>query len=186
MTKLVDAVLQDSASWAEPAMALPDDKPAKLRKRLTQQQRMDLAVLAGLYDQPSSGVMLPRWRRLRKALRLGWRLPVVFWRNAAIVMTVVALGLGGWWYFVDQDAGSNSPWWLMPAAGLAGAAALMLWIFSLYLYGKTWGLSRKVAREMPAIGRTAATLRSILGELGADDPRRPAPADPRPRRARAA
>ena len=127
---------------------------------------MDLAVLAGLYDQPSSGVLLPRWRRLRKALRLGWRLPMSFWRNAAIVMTLVALGLGGWFYFVDQDAGSDTPWWLMPAVGLSAAAAVMLWIYWAYVLGKAWGLSRKVAREMPAIGRTSTTLRGIFSELG--------------------
>ena len=166
VTRLVDAVLKDAATGADGGMQLPDEKLSKLRKRLTRQQRMDLAVLAGLYDQPSSGVLLPRWRRLRKALRLGWRLPMSFWRNAAIVMTLVALGLGGWFYFVDQDAGSDTPWWLMPAVGLSAAAAVMLWIYWAYVLGKAWGLSRKVAREMPAIGRTSTTLRGIFSELG--------------------
>lgn len=166
VTKLVDALLKDSASGANPTMALPEEKLSKLRKRLTRQQRMDLAVLAGLYDQPSSGVLLPRWRRLRKALRLGWRLPMSFWRNLAIIMTVVTLGLGGWFYFLDRSATSDTPWWLLPVAGLSAAAAVMLWVYWVYVYGKTWGLSRKVAREMPAVGRTPANLRGIFGEVG--------------------
>ncbi len=42
----------------------------------------------------------------------------------------------------------------------------MLWVYWVYVYGKTWGLSRKVAREMPAVGRTPANLRGIFGEVG--------------------
>ncbi len=39
VTKLVDALLKDSASGANPTMALPEEKLSKLRKRLTRQQR---------------------------------------------------------------------------------------------------------------------------------------------------
>ena len=165
-TRLVDALLKDSSSDDE-TMALPEEKLKRLRKRLSRQQRMDLAVLAGLYDQPSSGVMLPRWRRLRKSLKLGWRLPMAFWRNAAVVATLGALGLGGWFWWLQRDSTSGgAPWWLLPILGLVAAAAVMLWAFWIYLFGRTWGLSRKVAREMPTIGRTPTSLRSIFGELG--------------------
>jgi hypothetical protein len=167
VTKLVDALLKDSSS-EDSAMSLPDEKMKKLRKRLSRQQRMDLAVLAGLYDQPSSGVLLPRWRKLRKSLKLGWRLPMAFWRNAAILVTVIGLALGGWLWWEEWGGaeGGGAPWWLLPVTGLVAAGAVMLWGFWIYLFGRTWGLSRKVAREMPAVGRPTSTLRAIFGELG--------------------
>lgn len=173
VTKLVDALLKDAANADETVMALPDEKMRQLRKRLTPQQRLDLAVLAGLYDQPASGIVLPRWRRLRKTLKLGWRLPMAFWRNAAIGVTLVALGLGGWFWWLERGAddaaaaeNAGAPWWLLPLLGLSAAGALMLWGFWVYVFGRTWGLSRKVAKETPAIGRRPATLRGIFGELG--------------------
>ncbi|MEM9881385.1 MAG: hypothetical protein AAF800_00520 [Planctomycetota bacterium] len=169
VTKLVDALLKDAATTGEDVMALPDEKPGKLRKRLTQQQRLDLAVLAGLYDQPPSGIVLPRWRKLRKHLKLSWRLPLAFWRNASIAATLIALGLGGWFYWAEFLAGEDAPGapiWLLPLLGLAGAAAVMLWGYWLIQFGRVWGLARKVAREMPAVSRPTATLRGVFGELG--------------------
>lgn len=173
VTKLVDALLKDAANADDTVMSLPAEKMRTLRKRLTGQQRLDLAVLAGLYDQPPSGIVLPRWRRLRKTLKLGWRLPMAFWRNAAIGVTIIALGLGGWFAYLERGADSaasgasgGAPWWLMPILGLAAAGAIMLWGFWLYVFARTWGLSRKVAKEMPAVGRRPATLRGVFGELG--------------------
>ena len=166
VTKLVDALLKDPAGSGDDVMSLPDEKTKKLRKRLTRQQRLDLAVLAGLYDQPPSGVVLPRWRKLRKALRLGWSLPMAFWRNAAIGVTLVALGLGGCFAYLENQTPPEMPWWLLPLLGLAAAGALMLWSFWTYLFARTWRLSRRVVKEMPGVGRTGPTLRGVFGELG--------------------
>ncbi|MEM8738019.1 MAG: hypothetical protein AAGG38_06020 [Planctomycetota bacterium] len=166
VTKLVDALLQDSPAAGEETMGLPDEKMSKLRKRLTRQQRLDLAVLAGLYDQPPSGIALPRWRRLRKTLRLGWRLPMGFWRNTAILVTLLALGLMGYFAWLERDGGGGAAAWLLPTLGLVTAGALVLWAVWIWQLLRTWGLSRKVAREMPAIGKTAGTLRGVFGELG--------------------
>jgi len=175
VTKLVDAMLKD-ASTGEGMMALPDEKMRRLRKRLTTQQRLDLAVLAGLYDQPPSGIVLPRWRRLRKALRLQWRLPMAFWRNSAVLLTLLTLGFGGWFYWLERtkevdaatghtvSGGAGS--WMLPVLGLAAAGTVALWAVWGYQFVRTWGLSRKVAKEMPAVGRHAATLRGVFGELG--------------------
>ena len=49
--------------------------------------------------------------------------------------------------------------------GLCAAAALVVWIYWAIMFFRTWGLSRKVAKEMPAAGRTPATLSSIFGQL---------------------
>ena len=185
VTKLTDALLHDAPGTDVP-MPLPDEKPRVLRKRLTAQQRLDLAVLAGLYDQPPSGITLPRWKKLCKTLRIGWRLPVAFWRNAAGAawLASLALGLVVWVASNKTPAdGSDAPaadtfvpsqvlsgsdglhWWMMPLLGLCAAAALLLTVYWVVLFTRTWGLSRKVAREMPAVGRTPATLRSIFGQL---------------------
>ena len=89
VTKLTDALLNDAPGTDVP-MPLPDEKPRVLRKRLTPQQRLDLAVLAGLYDQPPSGITLPRWKKLCKTLRIGWRLPLNFWRNSwRVALTLI-------------------------------------------------------------------------------------------------
>ena len=179
VTKLVDALLDDSPG-TDPAMPLPDEKPKQLRRRLTTQQRLDLAVLAGLYDQPPSGVVLPRWKRLCKTLRLGWRLPLSFWRNLAAAVTLIAglLGLGFWWLQRNADdikevvgpvdtaaTGAGPDWWMLPALGLATAAALVLWIYWAASFFRVWSLARKVAKEMPAVGRTSGTLRDVFGQL---------------------
>jgi len=175
VTKLVDALLDDAPGTDVP-MPLPNEKPRALRKRLTTQQRLDLAVLAGLYDQPPSGITLPRWKKLCKTLRIGWRLPLPFWRNLAGALTLITglLALGFWWLehkaadasVTATDAATTGPdWWMLPALGLCAAAAVVLWIYWGVMFFRTWGLSRKVAREMPAVGRTPATLRSVFGQL---------------------
>ncbi|MEO0514495.1 MAG: hypothetical protein AAF086_04285 [Planctomycetota bacterium] len=175
VTKLVNALLKEGVASDTNAMSLPDEKLKKLRKRLTQQQRLDLAVLAGLYDQPPSGIVLPRWRKLRKALKLKWRLPIAFWRNSAILVTLITLGLGGWYAWleysksVDDATGvvtGGPAGWMIPVLGLAAAGSLALWAAWAYQFMRTWGLARKVAKEMPAIGRNTPTLRGVFGELG--------------------
>ncbi|MEE9403876.1 MAG: hypothetical protein V3V20_03200 [Algisphaera sp.] len=190
VTRVVDALLDDPSN-NDDLMPLPDEKPRQFRKRLTTQQRLDLAVLAGLYDQPPSGITLPRWKKLCKTLRLGWRLPLPFWRNLAGVLTLIsgALALGFWWLQhnaqqvtdaavdaaasagpaaseVAANAVSAGPdWWMLPLLGLSAAAAIVLWFYWALMFGRTWGLSRKVAKEMPAVGRTPATLRGVFGQL---------------------
>lgn len=175
MTKLVDALLDDAATTGEEVMALPNEKLKNLRKRLTQQQRLDLAVLAGLYDQPPSGIVLPRWRRLRKTLKLKWRLPIAFWRNAAIFLTLLTLGYGGWFWWLERGKQINEATgevtggpavWMLPVLGLAAAGSLALWVVWLVQFLRTWGLARKVAKEMPTVGRNTPTLRGVFGDLG--------------------
>lgn len=175
VTKLVDALLNDAATNGEQVMALPDEKLKKLRKRLTQQQRLDLAVLAGLYDQPPSGIVLPRWRKLRKTLKLKWRLPIAFWRNAAILLTLITLGFGGWFWWLQRGQEVNDltgeitggpDVWMLPVLGLATAGCLALWLMWAMQFLRTWGLARKVAKEMPSVGRTSTTLRGVFGDIG--------------------
>lgn len=183
VTKLTDALLDD-APGSDELMPLPAEKPRHRRKRLTAQQRLDLAVLAGLYDQPPSGITLPRWKKLCKTLKIGWSLPVAFWRNVAGAAWLFTLAFGGAvWFIRDREtapaadaaqAGASVTdsllsaglqWWMLPLLGLCFAASLLLIAYWAVLFARTWGLSRRVAKEMPAVGRTPATLRSVFGQL---------------------
>jgi len=123
VTKLADALLNDAPGTDVP-MPLPNEKPRVLRKRLTAQQRLDLAVLAGLYDQPPSGITLPRWKKLCKTMKIGWRLPLSFWRNLAGAFTLAGglLGLAFWWLGRDGDETSTNT----AAADAVTAATLAL------------------------------------------------------------
>jgi hypothetical protein len=162
VTPLVSALIGDKAPGGEAEVVrLPDEKTKYLRKRLNNQQKIDLAILAGLYDQPPAGMDIARWRKLCKTLKLGFRLPLAFWRNAAILITLVALGFGGVFYFMEDQ-----PWWVLPVLGLSAAAAIVLWVFWLIQLTRVYSAARKTAREMPAIGRQPAQLRSVFGELG--------------------
>ncbi len=160
VTKLTDALL-DEGYEDEETVILPQETGKATRKRINPQQRMDLAVLAGLYDQPPSGFDLTRWRRLRRKLRLGMTLPLAFWRNMAIILTLLAAGFGLAYYVVDPQ-----PWWMLPVLGLLAAGALVLWILWLVQVIRTWSRARAVAKEMPAVGRTPAQLAAVIGELG--------------------
>ena len=160
VTKLTDALLHEGDEDEE-TVVLPNENDKAVRKRLNPQQRMDLAVLAGLYDLPPSGYDHGRWRRLRKKLKLGVTFPLSFWRNMAIILTLLAAGFGLAYYIVDPQ-----PWWMLPVLGLLGAGAIVLWVFWLVQIVRTWSKARAVAKEMPAVGRTPGQLAEVIGELG--------------------
>lgn len=160
VTKLVGALTGQSPAGAEP-IPLPDGTDAVIRK-LSRQNRVDLAVMAALYDQPRTGSVVDRWRALRSRLRLGWRMPISWMRLGATAATIVAAGLLIAWAFLR---GPDEPGWLTPMLGLMIAAAVLLWGYWGWRQVNLWLLCRKVRREMPAVERTVQELREMLGEL---------------------
>jgi len=161
VTKVVDALLGQSRG--DESMQLPDNVKSRIRQ-MPRQARADFAVLAALYDQPRGGAVQQRAAKLLNTLRLRRWLPSSFFGILGIVLAVVGIGL-----FIARAIIDPIPWWLAPAGGVSIAAALALWgVWSLRQV-KAWLLTKRVTREMPAVGRRPDVLRRILLELSSDD-----------------
>ena len=169
VTRMVDSLLGDLGP-DEKALALPTDLDRRIRT-MPRRTRADLAVLAGLYDQPRTGVSEDRFDRLRRKLHLRWRLPLNLFRDAGGVLLLTALVLGGLWRYVDQP-----PWWASVGcvvAAILAAGSLGWWLTRLW---KLWRMSRSAVADMPLIGRSSSELRHLLADLrGADLARQPMP-----------
>ena len=73
-------------------------------------------VLSALYDQPRTGSVVNRWRRLRSRLGLGWLRPVPWaWVGASV-------GRHEARYLVDPAGASTFTWRLGYGAGSDAAA----------------------------------------------------------------
>ena len=171
VTRLTDALLdQRHGGGNGPALL-----PAELNKRikaLPRRRRVDLAVLAAIYDQPFSGAVVARWQRLRSRLRLGWRPSVSFAYVAALVTTLLAVGLtvaSSLVPFLPGPVGTAVPSWAMPVAAISAVAGVILWLLWLRRHLRLWQLCRGVRRETPAINRTTAQLHQMLAGLAPSD-----------------
>ena len=171
VTRLTSALLEEPTDAEEAAaVPLPEQADRRLRE-LPRHHRVDLALLAALYDTPRAGSVAGRWRRLRSKLRLGWHLPqpALAWAAGLSLVPAAAIGLG-WW------VAAGGPRWL-------AALGLVLAIVGLGLGGwwgwrqlRLWRLSRQVARETRAVSRSPRELRELLGGLRpADLERQPLP-----------
>ena len=159
-TKLINGLLDGAGPDAgDPSVPLPPET-LKALKKLPVEQRRDLATLAVLYDQPASADPVTRLARLRKKLKLGVNLHPSFWLYVGLLGVVAGLVLGGW-YLLDR---ADPPFWLIPSAALAAAAALLgfgLWTWERV---RVWSLSRSVLKEMPATQRTHEQLKAMLAD----------------------
>lgn len=164
VTRLVSGILKQTDSQIgeddEPSLRMPTELK-RIFKQMPRHQRMDLATLALLYDQPKSGDVEERFSRLRAKLRLTWRLPMAFWRNLGVLMAIVS---GGLW-LTSWLMGEDRPGWIWLALVLAIAAAVMSLGFWAWRGVDLWRLARRVHREMPAVGRSAAQLRRMLAQM---------------------
>jgi len=165
VTRLVDGLLKQSgpANDEEPTMPLPDDVLKRLRKA-PRRLRVDLAVLAALYDRPRSGSAVSRFDVLSRHLRLGWQLPMQWLWLLATILSVIAVGLLTTHYLV-----TDGPWWLLPAMVLAIAGAVLGWVGWAWYGAKLWVLSQKLTKAMPALGHTPKELRAMLTRLSHSD-----------------
>lgn len=167
VTKLVSSL---AGRGDEPErITLPEDIGKRI-KEMPRRQRVDLAILAALYDQPFSGTVRERWRKLCKKLKLTRRYTISTLRLTAIVVTLAAIGLLStlWvpgWLGYEQKL----PLWVMPVAGIAGAGAIILWIMWLVRHLLIWRHCRRLRAEMPAIRRTATQLREMFLGLRVGD-----------------
>jgi hypothetical protein len=167
--KIVDGIL--GAKGGSERMYVPSQLGERVRS-MPRSTRLDLAILATLYDSARSGGSLrDRWRLLRRKLRLGFRLPFSLLQGSAIVLSVVAAGLLLAQLVVEtlNLESAHVPDWSMQAGGVAAVAAILCWIVSLGKRLKIWRLARKIAKECPAIERTPAQIRRRLNDLPPKD-----------------
>ena len=160
VTRFTDALLGQTNGLGGDPVPLPSDLNKRI-KSMPRRGRVDLAVLAAVYDQPLNGSVVDRWRKLRSKLRLGWRPAISLTHLCALVTTVLALGLLAASYLPSVPA------WAAPAAGVCAVLAVILWVLWMGKHLKLWFLCRRIRREIPAISRTAQQLHSMLSGLSA-------------------
>lgn len=158
VTKLVSAMIGDKDHTPEPVPKI--DMSRRAVKQLPKQTRVDLAVLAALYDEPASGSALPRFEKVKKKLRIGWHLPQWWVLTKAIVYSAAAGAL-----YIMRRLMEDDPGWLMPAIVVAVVAAIVLWGYYFYKQIKLWTLARRATNEMPAVKRSSDTLRKMLEQF---------------------
>ena len=162
VTRVVDSLLGELGPDEEP-LAFPDDLDRRLRAT-PRRTRADLAVIAGLYDQPRTGVSEDRFDRLRRKLGLRWRMPVNLFRDAGAALLLAAVVLGVIWRLTEAP-----PWWSSVgcvAAAVLAVASLAWWLAQM---ARLWRISRSAVADMPLIGRSAAELRHLLADLRRSD-----------------
>lgn len=176
VTLLNDAILGEQPD-APDTGTIPAHSPRELKKKLRKlprQTRVNLAVLSALYDQPRTGSVVNRFRRLRRRLGLGWGSAVPWFSSFAALATITAGGLGGAaWIMSDSsgiaDTAPDSPLWLLPALGVSIAGALLLWCVWLVSTIKRRALCKRILAHILVVKRNPSELASMLEDLGRAD-----------------
>lgn len=163
-----DAMLSLAVTELIDGLLASDDKAkvkrqTKAMKKMSRQRRVDLGVLALLYDQPRHGSSPERWSRLLRLLRIGsaWD------RGAHGFVALVALAAGlvgglGWYFFEAPD-------WKWIAAALAGGVCGALlgysWLKRAWRNGRT---GKQLEREVRVVSWDAGNLSHQLWDLDND------------------
>lgn len=176
VTQLVDTLVQTDAAPDRPFGSDDGSRPARLEiprrriRKMPRRCRVDLAVLAALYDQPRNGMARSRWARLCSKLRLRRLPPMALLRGIAIAITLIAAGFLIAGFLAPSDAGSDViSIWAIPAGSVLAALGILLWATWCARQLKLWRLVRKIRRQMPAIDRSCAELRAMLLQMRRPD-----------------
>jgi hypothetical protein len=139
------------------------DKPRKRRRQLRRidyQKRLDLAVLAMLYDQRKTGNPMSRWNHTLTRLRVGRIVNIrsTYWMALIVLLAGIAAMAGGLLY---------EPWkWRLLIGGGIGA---VLGLGGLYLWSRQAIRARKLAKQIEketrAIERMPGQLKRQMGDL---------------------
>jgi len=162
VTQLIDGFLASDEGSGQ-TIAMPEQL-GKIIKKIPRQLRVDMAVLAALYDQPRTGAIAHRWRALKSKLRLGWGLPLSWIRTLGTLGAIVATGL-----YISRSFLSEIPLWLTPASAAGAAVAIVFWGYWAWRNLKLWRLASRIHKEVFAVGRKTSDLRTMLLELRSGD-----------------
>jgi len=153
VTRLIDQLVGDEGE------AELSKKIKRTLRRSTTQRRIDLAILAALYDQPSKSSADERWRKVKNSLGVGvfFSLDLAFWMSAILL----AAAVGGW---VAMAVGMTDPGTIALTVLLTflGCWSSVAWVRKLWFCG---GLARRIGKEMRVVDRAAGTLKKRLGDL---------------------
>ena len=162
VTQLVDALLGSPRTGRE-AMRLPGSGE-ELARQLPRARRVDIGVLAALYDQPRASAFSTRWRALRKLLKISSPWPRRLLLGAASVTAALgALRLAG------SALDATAPAFALPVGIAAAGAAAVLWSLIGARRLRARNLAAKVTREMAAIERDPTELTRALAEFPSAD-----------------
>jgi len=169
VTRVVDGVLGQSSGSDDPA-PMAADLGGRIRS-MPRHQRVDLAVLAALYDQPKSGTVASRWGALRRKLRLGFLPSMPYFRyiNIALTIAAVLFWLGIKVLAWGEPPEGGQPKWLEPAMWITGIGAVVgwvIWAWSRYLILR---LSTRISREVLAVQRSQHDLMAMLLDFKGSD-----------------
>jgi hypothetical protein len=133
-TRLVDFLLGDD---------LDIDNARQKRRRLRRmsyQKRIDLALMALIYDQPKTSNPMSRWLRTRGVLRVGkvFSLRFIFWLSMVLLILASLSGIASNFF---------ETWKIHLLTGAGAAAALSLLGF--------YGLSRPADWRSESVGKYA-------------------------------
>lgn len=157
VTELVDQVLETDNKAKGKQMA-------KTLRKMNQQKRTDLAMLALMYDQPKHGQSSERWKRLSRILRTNsaWdRGGHGFVFALAIVIGLIgATGLG-----ILQSQG----WGWIAATGVGVGIGTLLGISWLIRDWRNSRIGRQLSREIRVVTRDNGITARQLWHFGQED-----------------
>jgi len=156
VTDLLDSIVGDESSSV-------DKERRRVFRKMSHEKRVDLAILALLYDQPKHGQREARWSRCKRALRIGGFFNRRIHGIATLACGVVGLmGLGAWRF--SESVGWE--WKLAAAAGVVGFVGLGIgWLARAFQ--KTLR-ARRARREIRMVSHGPSSLVRGLWDLPED------------------
>mgnify|MGYP001166147556 CR=1 FL=1 len=150
VTKLVDALTQTSEDQSDP---LPLPKlTRKFVSAIPRQSRMDMLVLAALYDQPRSGSAIRRWGKLQRVLRMGKWVAPTWTKYAAITLTVLTLIATAVGYLHHLNWVTTHRL-ILPGSAVLAVLAIGFWGYWGLRGWKLRSLDKAITRDTPTIRR---------------------------------
>jgi len=153
-TRLIDFLLGDDLDLEKPR------KKRRQLRRMSYQKRLDLAVMAMLYDQLQTGNPMHRWHQTLNKLRVGniINLRAVFWFFVALLVVSGGAIAASFFY---------APWQLYLLLG--GGAGAILSVAGMYHASaqsmKGRKLGKLIAQEVRVVEKPARQLKQQLGDL---------------------
>jgi len=157
-TRLVDALLNEPDS---PPLA---EHTRKTARKMGRDRRVNLAVLAALYDQPMTGATSDRWPALKRVLRLGWMptLAMAKWLGGLLAVLVAGLAIA-------RRLSDTTNTLTVVLTGLCAAGAILLLGYWAWRSMSLWRLARRIRKEVHVVDRSRRLLRQMLGDLSSKD-----------------